>query len=231
MTAESKEWLDAHPLRSVVYVSFGSIASLAPNQMEEIAEGQIYSSGMPFLWVVRATETPKLPKNFVDRAKARGLVVSWCQQLDVLAHPSVGCFVTHGGWNSTLEAIASGVPVVAVPHWSDQPTNAKYVQDVWRVGVRARPDAGGVVGREEVEKCVRRVMRGEMCDEIKMKALEWRKKARKAVGGGGSSDINVSRISSPSLGTTNKQYRSRSRSRPLRYVDFFFFLQQLPLGY
>jgi pathogen-inducible salicylic acid glucosyltransferase len=191
MATECKAWLDAHPPVSVVYVSFGSIASLGARQMEELAEG-LCSSGMPFLWVVRATETPKLPKNFAREAKARGLVVPWCPQLDVLAHPSVGCFVTHGGWNSTLEAISSGVLIVAMPHWSDQPTNAKYVQDVWRVGVRVRPDSDGVVTRKEVERCVRQVMEGERCEEFRPKALEWSKKARKAMSSGGSSDINIS---------------------------------------
>ncbi|XP_066399767.1 UDP-glycosyltransferase 79-like [Miscanthus floridulus] len=192
MATECKAWLDAHPPVSVVYVSFGSIASLGARQMEEIAEG-LCSSGMPFLWVVRATETPKLPKNFAGEAKAaRGLIVPWCPQLDVLAHPSVGCFVTHGGWNSTLEAISSGVPIVAMPHWSDQPSNAKYVQDVWRVGVRVRPDSDGVVTRKEVERCVRQVMEGERCEEFRLKALEWSKKARKAMSSGGSSDINIS---------------------------------------
>lgn len=191
MTAECKAWLDAQPPVSVVYVSFGSIASLGARQMEEVAEG-LCGSGMPFLWVVRATETHKLPKNFSLEAKAAGLIVPWCPQLDVLAHPSVGCFMTHGGWNSTLEAISSGVPVVAMPHWSDQPTNAKYVQDVWRVGVRVRPESDGVVARKEVERCVREVMEGESCKEFRLKALGWSKKAKKAINNGGTSDINIS---------------------------------------
>ncbi|CAL5073296.1 unnamed protein product [Urochloa decumbens] len=190
-TSESKAWLDAHPSLSVVYVSFGSLASLSSKQMAEIAEG-LHNSGKPFLWVVRAKEASKLPANFADKVKGKGLIVPWCSQLEVLAHPSVGCFVTHCGWNSTLEAISAGVPVVAMPHWSDQPTNAKYVQDVWRVGVRVLPDSGGVMRREEIEVCVRQVMEGEMQKEFKMRALEWSNKAKKAMGKGGSSDINIS---------------------------------------
>jgi len=190
-TSQSKAWLDAHPSLSVVYVSFGSIASLSSKQMAEIAEG-LRNSGKPFLWVVRAKETWKLPATFADEVKDRGLIVPWCSQLEVLAHPSIGCFVTHCGWNSTLEAISTGVPMVAIPHWSDQPTNAKYVQDVWRVGVRVRPDSQGVMRREEVEMCVRQVMEGEMRKEFKKRALEWSNKAKKAMGKGGSSDINIS---------------------------------------
>jgi len=191
VTAECKAWLDAQRPRSVLYVSFGSMASLGPDQMNEVAEG-LYGSGKPFLWVVRATETAKLPEGFADKAKARGLIVPWCPQLEVLAHPSVGCFMTHCGWNSTVEALSAGVPMVAMPNWSDQMTNAKYIQDVWRVGVRVRPDAKGVVRSEEVERRVREVMEGEMREGFRMRALEWSKKAKKSMSEGGTSDTNIS---------------------------------------
>jgi pathogen-inducible salicylic acid glucosyltransferase len=191
MTEECKVWLDAQEAQSVLYVSFGSMASLDPDQMSEIAEG-LYNSGRPFLWVVRATETAKLPKDFADKAKAKGLIVPWCPQLDVLSHPSVGCFMTHCGWNSTVEALSAGVPMVAMPNWSDQTTNAKYIQDVWRVGVRVRPDAEGVVRSEVVERCVREVMGGELCKEFRMKALEWSDKAKKSMSEGGTSNANIS---------------------------------------
>ncbi|CAN6198560.1 unnamed protein product [Urochloa humidicola] len=193
MAAESKAWLDAQQAQSVLYVSFGSMACLGPDQMSEIAEG-LYNSGKPFLWVVRATETAKLPEGFADKAKddTRGLIVPWCPQLEVLSHPSVGCFMTHCGWNSTVEALSAGVPMVAMPNWSDQTTNAKYIQDVWRVGVRVKPDAEGVVRSEEVERCVREVMGGEMREEFRVKALEWSSKAKKSMSEGGTSDVNIS---------------------------------------
>ncbi|CAN6202514.1 unnamed protein product [Urochloa humidicola] len=193
MAAECKAWLDAQQPRSVLYVSFGSMACLGPDQMSEIAEG-LYNSGKPFLWVVRATETAKLPEGFADKAAkaTRGLIVRWCPQLEVLSHPSVGCFMTHCGWNSTVEALSAGVPMVAMPNWSDQTTNAKYIQDVWRVGVRVRPDAKGVVRSEEVERCVREVMEGEMREEFRAKALEWSGKAKKSMSQGGTSDVNIS---------------------------------------
>ncbi|KAK1632386.1 hypothetical protein QYE76_006701 [Lolium multiflorum] len=190
MTAVTKAWLDAHPPRSVVYASFGSIVAPGPDQMAEVAEGLCGAGSSPFLWVVRATETAKLPEAFAARAAKRGdLIVPWCPQLEVLAHGAVGCFVTHCGWNSTVEALSAGVPMVAVPQFSDQPTNAKYIEDVWRVGVRARPDAGGVVRKGEVERCVREVMGGE--GTYMIKAAEWRKKAKAAVSDGGSSDRNI----------------------------------------
>ncbi|CAM0952455.1 unnamed protein product [Alopecurus aequalis] len=186
-TATTKVWLDAQPPRSVAYVSFGSIAKLGPAEMAEVAEG-LYNSGKAFLWVVRALETSKIPDGFVDRAGGRGLIVPWTAQLEVLAHDAVGCFVTHCGWNSTTEALGAGVPLVAMPQWSDQPTNAKYIEDVWRVGVRARSDADGVVRREEVERCVRTVMGS---DEYMRNAAEWKEKTRSAMCEGGSSDRNI----------------------------------------
>ncbi|CAL5353344.1 unnamed protein product [Camellia sinensis] len=120
---------DTEPNGSVVYVSFGSLAELGVDQIEELAWG-LGDSNCHFLWVVRSKEEAKLPKDFVIETSEKGLVVSWCPHLQVLAHKAVGCFVTHCGWNSTLEALSLGVPMVAMSQWTDQSTNAKYVMDV-----------------------------------------------------------------------------------------------------
>ncbi|KAG2644642.1 UDP-glucosyltransferase UGT13248-like [Panicum virgatum] len=189
-TAATKAWLDGWPPRSVVYASFGSLSAPTAVQMAEVAEG-LYNCGKPFLWVVRASEAAKIPEDFAGRAKARGLIVTWSPQLEVLAHPAVGCFVTHCGWNSTTEALSAGVPMVAMPQWSDQPMNAKYIEDVWRVGVRVRPDEEGLVRKEEVERCVRDVMHGERSREYRRNAAGWKEKAKRAVSEGGSSDNNI----------------------------------------
>ncbi|CAI0414168.1 unnamed protein product [Linum tenue] len=192
-------WLANKPNGSVVYVSFGSLASLGPAQMEELFSG-LNNSGHYFLWVVRKTEVvreseqSKLPYDFSSTAGKKGLIVPWCQQLHVLASGVVGCFVTHCGWNSTLEAVSLGVPMVAMPQWADQATNAKYVTDVWRVGVRARSggDGGdGLVKREEIERCVREVMEGEKAVEIRRNGDKWKKVMKDAVSEDGSSDRNV----------------------------------------
>ncbi|XP_052187965.1 flavonol 7-O-beta-glucosyltransferase UGT74F1-like [Diospyros lotus] len=184
------KWLDERPNGSVVYASFGSMAVPGAEQMEEVALG-LKASKSHFLWVVRATEQAKLPGKFVEETSEMGLVVSWCPQLEVLAHRAVGCFVTHCGWNSTLEALSLGVPMVAVPQWSDQPTNAKCVMDLWGVGLRAQPDENGVVRRGEIERCIREVMEGETGKEARRNAAKWRELAIEAVGEGGSSDRNI----------------------------------------
>jgi UDP:flavonoid glycosyltransferase YjiC (YdhE family) len=125
LTAMTKAWLDGRPARSVAaYASFGSLAK--PTYGRD-GGGVVYSSGKDFLWVVRASEMPKVPENFADKAKERSLIVTWSPQLEVLAHPAMGCFVTHCGWNSTMEGLGAGVPMVAMPQWSDQTMNAKYI--------------------------------------------------------------------------------------------------------
>ncbi|XP_040992312.1 mogroside IE synthase-like [Juglans microcarpa x Juglans regia] len=184
------KWLNDRPKGSVVYVSFGSMAALEAEQMQELAWGLRMSNNY-FLWVVRASEEAKLPKNFVEETSEKGLVVGWCPQLEVLAHEAVGCFVTHCGWNSTLEAMSLGVTMVAMPQWTDQSTNAKYIMDFWKMGLKAPVDEKGLVRREAAAHCIREIMEGERGEEIKKNAFKWRKLAKEAVDKGGSSDKNI----------------------------------------
>ncbi|KAA8527227.1 hypothetical protein F0562_034676 [Nyssa sinensis] len=182
------KWLETKETASVVYVAFGSLATLGEEQMEELAWG-LNSSNTHFLWVVRASEETKLPPNFVGQNK--GLVVNWCPQLEVLAHQAVGCFVTHCGWNSTLEALSLGVPMVAMPIWTDQTTNAKFIADVWQVGIRVKVNEKGIVTRQEIELCIREVMEGERGNELRKNLIQWKELAKEAVDEGGSSDKNI----------------------------------------
>lgn len=183
-------WLKDKPSGSVVYVSFGSSAKIEAEQMEEIAWG-LKDSNFNFLWVVRESEEAKLPKNFINEISGKGLVVRWSPQLEILMHESTGCFVTHCGFNSVLEAISLGVPIVGMPQWTDQPANAKYVEDVWGVGVRARPDEEEIVKRKVLESLIREVMEGEKGKTIKKKAAEWKNLAKEAVDEGGTSEKNI----------------------------------------
>ncbi|KAG6630942.1 hypothetical protein CIPAW_13G056200 [Carya illinoinensis] len=184
------KWLNDHPKGSVVYVSFGSLAALEAEQTQELAWG-LRMSNSYFLWVVRASEEAKLPKNFMEETSEKGFVVHWCPQLQVLEHEAVGCFVTHCGWNSTLEALSFGVPMVAMPQWTDQSTNAKVIMDIWKMGLKPPVDEKGLVRREAIEHCIREIMEGERGKEIKKNAFKWRKLAKEAVDKGGSSDKNI----------------------------------------
>ena len=186
------KWLDAKPPRSVVYVSFGSMANLSPRQMEELAVG-LQSAAFDFLWVVRsAEEEAKLPQGFLREmggSGSKGLIVNWSEQLEVLSHEAVGCFFTHCGWNSTIEALSLGVPMVGMPQWTDQPTDARLVEALWEVGVRVEVEKeSGVVGRQEIELRIRQVMESEA---MTSNAQKWRDVAVRAVSDGGSSDNNI----------------------------------------
>ncbi|XP_038888261.1 flavonol 7-O-beta-glucosyltransferase UGT74F1-like [Benincasa hispida] len=183
----SLKWLDGRRKGSVVYVSFGSLGKVPAEQMEEMA-GCLKSSDWQFLWVVRTSDVEKLPKNFMAETRERGLVVRWCQQLEVLAHEAVGCFVTHCGWNSTLEGVSLGVPMVAVPGWTDQATNAKFITDVWKVGLKAPTNDNGVVNREALLQCIEEVMVGDKSNEIRQNAGIWKVLAQQVFEAGGSFD-------------------------------------------
>ncbi|VAI77805.1 unnamed protein product [Triticum turgidum subsp. durum] len=188
------EWLDTKPARSVVYVSFGSFLSMSERQAEETRRG-LEATGRPYLWVARkgAGECATLDGGDDDNGvRAQGVVVEWCDQVKVLSHPAVGCFVTHCGWNSTLESVTSGVPMVAVPQWTDQPTVAWLVEARMGVGVRARADDEGAVDRGELQRCVETIMGdGEAALGIRAQADLWRGRAEEAIAGGGTSERNL----------------------------------------
>ncbi|CAF1699718.1 hypothetical protein Bca4012_001785 [Brassica carinata] len=189
---ECLDWLDSKPHGSVIYVSFGSIAVLKDAQMIEVAAG-LKQTGHNFLWVVRETETKKLPSNYIEELGEKGLIVKWSPQLKVLAHKSIGCFMTHCGWNSTLEALSLGVALIGMPAYSDQPTNAKFIEDVWKVGVRVKADKDGFVTKEEIVRCVGEVMEeiSEKGKEIRKNALRLMEFAKEALSEGGNSDKNI----------------------------------------
>ena len=144
-----------------------------------------------FLWVVRETEQKRLLTNFLQETAKRGLVVGWCPQLDVLAHKAIGCFMTHCGWNSTLEALSLGVPMVAMPQWTDQTTNAKFIMDVWKVGFRVKLDERGIATKEEIELSIKEVIEVERGKEMKKNSVKWKELAKEAVDESGSSDKNI----------------------------------------
>ncbi|KAK7316333.1 hypothetical protein VNO77_35289 [Canavalia gladiata] len=186
---ECLDWLDDKPKGSVVYVSFGSLAIFDEKQMEELA-WSLRECSSYFLWVVRESEQIKLPKDF-EKKTEKGLVVTWCSQLEVLAHEAIGCFVTHCGWNSTLETLCLGVPTIAMPYWSDQSTNAKFTADVWKMGIRAPIDEKKFVGREALKHCISKIMESDEGKEMKNNAIQWKKLAIAAVSEGGSSRKNT----------------------------------------
>ncbi|KAL7177111.1 hypothetical protein ACSBR2_030443 [Camellia fascicularis] len=189
------EWLDSKADGSVVYVSFGSISELSKQQLEEIAKG-LLESHRPFLWVIRPNENGEKKDqdelSCEEELEKQGMIVPWCSQVEVLSHPSLGCFVTHCGWNSTLESLVCGVPVVAFPQWTDQSTNAKLMEDVWKIAVRVTENEEGLVKGGEFGRCIELVMgSGEEGEEMRRNAKKWKGLAKEAAMEGGSSDLNL----------------------------------------
>ncbi|CAJ2677514.1 unnamed protein product [Trifolium pratense] len=190
VSSDYVEWLNSKPNSSVVYVSFGSYFVLSQRQTDEIARA-LLDCGFSFLWVLREKEEDL---KFKEELGEKGKIVKWCSQMEVLSHSSLGCFFTHCGWNSTLESLVSGVPMVAFPQWTDQKTNAKLVEDVWKIGVRVdgKVNEDGIVGREEIRRCLEVVMgSGEKGEEMKKNAKKWKELAREAGKEGGPAEKNL----------------------------------------
>nr|CAB3452641.1 unnamed protein product [Digitaria exilis] len=189
-------WLDGMPASSVVYVNFGSVAVMTSAEAREFAVG-LARCGSPFLWVRRpdvvdGEEAAPLPEEVVDAvACGGGMVAAWCPQAAVLGHAAVGLFVSHCGWNSMLEAVAAGKPVLGWPMIAEQTTNCRQVCEVWGNGARlpeTKVESGAVAGM------VREMMGGEMGKEKRAKAAEWKLAAEVAAMEGGSSWRNVERL-------------------------------------
>ncbi|OEL25028.1 DIMBOA UDP-glucosyltransferase BX9 [Dichanthelium oligosanthes] len=188
------EWLDAWPPASVLYVSFGSLACISPQDLVETAWG-IADSGVPFLWVVRpgmvgGSAHQELPEGFEAATRGRGMVVAWAPQEEVLRHRAVGGFWTHNGWNSTMESICEGVPMLCRPSFGDQMGNARYVEHVWRVGF----EVDGELERGSVEAAIRRLMTDKDGGEMRARAGELKKAAAECTGKGGSSCLAIDKL-------------------------------------
>lgn len=187
------DWLDGRKPESVVYVNYGSVTTMTGQHFQEFAWGLV-KSNQPFLWIIRPDvvkgESAILPQEFLEEIKDRGLLVNWCAQDQVLAHKAVGAFLTHCGWNSMMESICCGVPVICWPFFADQQTNCHYSCTKWGVGMEINHD----VKRDEVAQVVKEMMEGERGKKMRVKAQEWKKKAEAATEVGGVSYVNFDKF-------------------------------------
>ncbi|KAI3893801.1 hypothetical protein MKW92_040291 [Papaver armeniacum] len=196
--------------KSVIYVSFGSLADMEETELVETAWGLV-NSGHPFLWVVRPglvrssssgnTVEHLLPDGFQEMIRStgnRGCLVKWAPQEQVLAHPAVGGFWTHNGWNSTLESVCEGVPMLCRPCFTDQLVNARYVSDVWKVGFQF-DERRRSLERGDVERAVKRLMKDADIDHEAMMARvrDLKQKAANCLKKGGSSYESIEKLIDP----------------------------------
>ncbi|CAO2202214.1 unnamed protein product [Urochloa humidicola] len=207
--AQCLRWLDSMKACSVIFVSFGSLACTETQQLVELGLGLEASGGKPFVWVIKAGD--RLPEveewlveGFEQRVKDRGMIIrGWAPQLMILWHQAIGGFMTHCGWNSTIEGICgcAGVPMITWPHFGEQFVNERLVVDVLKTGVEvgvqgvtrwATEQKEVKVGRNAVRAALSKLMnKGIVAEEIRTRAKEFGIKAREALALGGSSHNNI----------------------------------------
>ncbi|XP_038902249.1 UDP-glycosyltransferase 86A2-like [Benincasa hispida] len=189
--SDCTHWLNSKPHGSVLYVSFGSYAHVTKTDLTEIAHG-LSLSGVHFIWVLRpdivsSNDTDPLPIGFRKEVADRSMIVPWCHQNQVLAHPAIGGFLTHCGWNSILESIWCNVPLLCFPLLTDQFTNRKLVVEDWTVGINLK-DGRQMIKKEKVAEKINRLMDGKSGSQFKAAVREVKRKLEDAVKPNGSSD-------------------------------------------
>ncbi|KAF5954337.1 hypothetical protein HYC85_007193 [Camellia sinensis] len=185
------QWLDSQPKASVLYISQGSFLSVSAAQMDEIIAG-VHDSSIRIFWVARDEASRIKEAGCGDN----GLVVSWCDQLNVLCYPSVGGFWSHCGWNSIKEGIFAGLLFLTYPIFLDQVPNSKTVVEDWKIGWKVRRGMGDemhLVTREEIARLVQRFMDSETDEgkEMRRRAAELKETCRQATSVGGSAETNI----------------------------------------
>ncbi|KAH0724052.1 hypothetical protein KY285_006125 [Solanum tuberosum] len=189
------KWLDEQEPNSVIFVSFGTTTTLSDEEIKELAIG-LEKSEKKFIWVLREADKGdiftgesrevELPEGYEEKVEKRGLIVrDWVPQLEILRHESTGGFMSHCGWNSCMESISMGVPIVAWPMHSDQPRNAILVTEVLKIGVELKDWAmrDELVSSDAVAECVKRLMDSAEGDKMRQRATEL---SKAVVNGGGS---------------------------------------------
>ncbi|XP_022850737.1 UDP-glycosyltransferase 83A1-like [Olea europaea var. sylvestris] len=183
-------WLDQQQRNSVIYVAFGSSMVFDQNQFKELALS-LELTKRPFLWVVRENTAEDVdnayPIGFRERVRNWGRIVAWAPQQNVLSHPSIACFISHCGWNSTIEGISNGVPFLCWPYFSDQMFNQSYICDYLKIGLKLNKDEGGIIRHEEIYNKLEQLLGDERFKEL---ALDLQSNVLNSVREGGSSYNN-----------------------------------------
>ncbi|KAG6427465.1 hypothetical protein SASPL_111710 [Salvia splendens] len=203
------KWLDSHAPGSVIYTCLGSISRVGDSQLVEMGLG-LEASNRPFVWVIRnasgSFEAWLSEEKFEERVKGRGLLIrGWAPQVLILSHRATGGFLTHCGWNSTLEGVSAGVGMVTWPVFAEQFCNEKFIVGVIKTGVRVgveEPvllgmDEGGEaqVKREDVRRAIEELMDGGVEGaERKERARRLGEAAKRAVEEGGSSQVSMTEL-------------------------------------
>ncbi|XP_049406360.1 UDP-glycosyltransferase 73C1-like [Solanum stenotomum] len=202
------KWLDSMKPKSVMYACFGSLCNISFLQMKEIGLG-LESSNVPFIWIIRGlnftleVEKWLMDENFEEKVKGRGMIIrGWAPQVLILTHPSIGGFLTHCGWNSTLEGISCGVPMITFPMFAEQFYNEKFIVNILKIGVRVGVEVsinswneeknGVLVNKDQVKSAINQLMdKGLEGEERRKRAKELVHISKKAIQEEGSSYLNI----------------------------------------
>ncbi|XP_022745470.1 UDP-glycosyltransferase 73C3-like [Durio zibethinus] len=216
---ESLNWLNSHKSRSVIYVCFGSLSHMLPPQLIELGLG-LEASNCPFIWTIKKIDyTPELEKwfkeqRFEERIKGRGLIIrGWAPQVQILSHPATGGFFTHCGWNSTIEGVSAGLPMITWPMFAEQFYNEKFVVQILKIGVKIGVEVPMnakvlTVKREDVKKAIKQLVDGgDDAEERRKRAKKLGEMAKRAVEKGGSSYLNATLL----IEHVNQQGKSYQR--------------------
>ncbi|XP_019176528.1 PREDICTED: 7-deoxyloganetic acid glucosyltransferase-like [Ipomoea nil] len=182
------DWLDRQPPNSVLYVCFGTLTLVSEETLAEFWHG-LMNSGQRFLWALnprlvlnKKVERGEVPTEILNGLEGRCCVVEWAPQQEVLAHSAVGGFLTHCGWNSIMESIVAGVPMIGWPFYADQQVNSRFLGEVWKIGL----DMKDTCDRHIIEKMVRDLMEVRK-DEFLQRAKQFANSAKECAKEGGSS--------------------------------------------
>nr|XP_004516947.1 UDP-glycosyltransferase 1 [Cicer arietinum] len=194
-------WLDSQPSQSVVFLCFGSMGRFSKAQLNEFAFG-LEKSEQRFLWVVRSeleldelSLNELLPEGFLERTKEKGMIVrNWAPQGEILSHDSVGGFVTHCGWNSVLEAVCEGVPMLTWPLYAEQKLNKVILVEEMKVALELNDSKDGFVSGNKLEYRVKELMNSDKGKEIRKRIFEMKISAKKTKEENGSSIIALNKL-------------------------------------
>ncbi|CAN4106527.1 unnamed protein product [Withania somnifera] len=183
------EWLDNQEPNSVAYIGFGTIATPPPNELKAMAEA-LEERKIPFLWSIKDNFMSHFPQGFLENTSGYGKIVPWAPQVQVLEHTSIGVFINHGGWNSVLESITSGVPIICRPFFGDHHLNSWMVEKVWKIGMKIER---GVFTKSGILVALDLVL-SKNTKELKQQIGMYKHLAHKAVGPSGSSTQNFKKL-------------------------------------
>nr|QMU23734.1 UDP-glycosyltransferase 3 [Plagiochasma appendiculatum] len=198
---ECVEWLQAQPTKSVLFICLGGATRLFGEQITQLARA-LEASECRFLWALTKgrgnfeSVDEVLPPGYLERVRGRGKIVTgWVGQVEILSNPAVGVFLSHCGWQSVLESLTCGVPLLGWPQTGDQPLNCRWMQEALKVGMRVtEKEPGELVEQHEFEEAIKTLMSEKERTVLAANAAKMMSMAAEAVAAGGPSDIALDQL-------------------------------------